>query len=60
MEINLNISIEEQKQLFTACWNERARVEQAIKNRKESGVISRCSLHERSDLLTSLLNKLKV
>jgi len=57
--IKLELTIIEKRQMYTACWNERAKLYELIKKREKSGAICRCSTHERIDTLTDVIEKLK-
>ncbi|KKL56083.1 hypothetical protein LCGC14_2248940 [marine sediment metagenome] len=50
----MQLNTQEQGQVFTACWNERARLTKKLK-----GKTNRCSTNERIELLTNVIKKLK-
>lgn len=54
-------TLEEQRQVFTACWNERARLESRLSKSASNGTTKqyRNATHERIDLLDTIIEKLK-
>ena len=55
----LEITEQEQRQIYTACWNERATLIALLEKRKSQGLTNICSTSEREEILTSIIEKLK-